>query len=1158
MKPILLEIEGFNSFLQKEVIDFSSLTSRGIFGIFGPTGSGKSSILDAIIFALYGKTPRANTMNTYINMNTDTAKIRYIFSIKGENRGEYEIQRKIKRTKSQTSSDVKLINLDKNEILADKSRDFDDKIQEIIGLDITEFTQTVVLPQGKFSDFLLAQNKDRKKILENIFSLRKYGEALDQKISEEKRTLEQENKSINDQIIKYEDINQEKIDEKKEKIKSLQEKINDENKYIEEKENLLKDKENTLEILEKLRLEKEEKTRVLERKTEIDEKREFYGRLEKVQRISDKIISFIPLKKEITSIKENIIKIEEKKTRNDDYKKEIEENLEKITPDKEKIPEKKQEIEKYINAIENIEKKESYTKEKLQIKKEIEEKTETKDKIAESINKNKEQLIDLEKIIKELNDEKDKLSGDKEKNRQVENLYQKDKKVREIDIESQNLEKEKNNLSKNNIEIKKIIDELLKEEDKKDSEISKLKKIKIEEIFTPEIFAKETEVYTERLLIYEKKDDLNKKISENQEIYSNLKKEIKTLSEEIEKEKIILENIELNIDKYKLQEKIYQIQRSLKKGDICPVCGNIYEGEKDFNISNEKLTKLLEDKKIEEEKIKTLNENLSNIEARRNYIEQEIEKLKNNLEKIPEKILTKEKSSLIKRYDDYKIAYDKAQQEQKERQTQIELLTKDRDDLIKKVHEKRENYASYMARESEIGKSIQKLTIEKKSLTEEIMNLQKKYDINDIKKSYEILLENEKKIIPITEKIKSSEKELTNIKDEKEKSENLLENSSKILNSLIIKENTIITNLDLIENNLKKYDFVDENTRVQMIEENIESIKEKISKIEKTYEKLINLKEECEKKSLEIYKNLEQNKANLETKTNVYLEDEKTINDFISKNSYENFEELLSFTMKIEEMEMLKKTIEEYDNILKTLTISISQYEEKINGKDAKTEEVDKLREDLKEKKEEFDKDKEKLGSLKSEKTTLEKDLEYKNKLLENNRNLIENLEEINHLQSVLKGRKYVQFLSKYNLDMICKMASEKLIQISQGKYEILMDEKGEFLIKDYRNGGVEREPNTLSGGEIFIVSMSLAIALSTKIQLKGKARLEFFFLDEGFGTLDQKTLEEALEVLSKLKNDNLSIGIISHVEEVKNFMPIKLIVSPPNLARGSEVEIKI
>ena len=70
MKPIKLEIEGLHSFETNQVVDFSLLSAKGIFGIFGATGSGKSTILDAIILALYGKVSRSKTNSDFINLKS--------------------------------------------------------------------------------------------------------------------------------------------------------------------------------------------------------------------------------------------------------------------------------------------------------------------------------------------------------------------------------------------------------------------------------------------------------------------------------------------------------------------------------------------------------------------------------------------------------------------------------------------------------------------------------------------------------------------------------------------------------------------------------------------------------------------------------------------------------------------------------------------------------------------------------------------------------------------------------------------------------------------------------------------------------------------------------------------------------------------------------
>ena len=89
------------------------------------------------------------------------------------------------------------------------------------------------------------------------------------------------------------------------------------------------------------------------------------------------------------------------------------------------------------------------------------------------------------------------------------------------------------------------------------------------------------------------------------------------------------------------------------------------------------------------------------------------------------------------------------------------------------------------------------------------------------------------------------------------------------------------------------------------------------------------------------------------------------------------------------------------------------------------------------------------------------------------------------------------------------------------------------------------------------MTSLSLALALSSQIQLKGSAPLEFFFLDEGFGSLDAELLDIVMESLERLHSDKLSVGIISHVEELKNRVPIKLLVTSSEAGSGSKVKIE-
>nr|WP_242568692.1 SMC family ATPase [Clostridium botulinum] len=178
MKPKKLVIKGLNSFIEKQEIDFETLVNRGLFGIFGPTGSGKSSILDAITMALYGDIARDSTQ--FINLDTDSLFVSYEFQIaSGAKRENYIVSRTVKRDKKggYKTTAARLIKntYEEEEIIADKPRDIQKNIESIIGLTAEDFTRSVVLPQGKFSEFLKLSGKSRRDMLERIFGLEKYG-----------------------------------------------------------------------------------------------------------------------------------------------------------------------------------------------------------------------------------------------------------------------------------------------------------------------------------------------------------------------------------------------------------------------------------------------------------------------------------------------------------------------------------------------------------------------------------------------------------------------------------------------------------------------------------------------------------------------------------------------------------------------------------------------------------------------------------------------------------------------------------------------------------------------------------------------------------------------------------------------------------------------
>ena len=155
-------------------------------------------------------------------------------------------------------------------------------------------------------------------------------------------------------------------------------------------------------------------------------------------------------------------------------------------------------------------------------------------------------------------------------------------------------------------------------------------------------------------------------------------------------------------------------------------------------------------------------------------------------------------------------------------------------------------------------------------------------------------------------------------------------------------------------------------------------------------------------------------------------------------------------------------------------------------------------------------------------------------------------LDLLKELAELNKGGVFVEYVANRQLKHIVLDASKRLFFMSQNKYSLELFENN-FVIKDHYNGGVIRSPRSLSGGEIFMASLSLALSLSSKIQLKNKAPLEIFFLDEGFGTLDNNSLDTVINTLEQLQTNNISVGIITHIEEIKNRVQNKIIVTSSN-----------
>ena len=685
MKPIRLELKEFGPY-KNEIIEWDKIINEPIFLITGKTGSGKSTLFDAITYALYNKTTGGKdiaSLRTKTALDKDKTQVNFDFELSGK---KYRIERTLAYlkagNKNLTSGKVALMqyNDGKLEVLATKEQEVKEKVEELIGLDDKQFCQIIILPQGKFKEFLLSKSSEKKETLRSLFNTYFYQKFVEQ-LQEQAKKIDSSHKQkekelitrfeqfdIEEELTKFEYLKDENFEEILGIINSQEETVKNEKKELLKLErSFSKEKEKFIE-LSKLN---DKFTQLKNNKLELEElskKEDYYSRLKleveklkELQKSKDKIIEYASLltkKMKLKKLEEALLNEEDKYKLDLDTNKKLALELNAQKTDIEELRKEtidykffynnfnelilaKNNIEIYSKTLEELTlKKETYKEldSSLKVAKESYlEDIEEKNILDGSIGKLKLEVLKKEQDVEKLEEYNNKLS---EVNDKSVKLTIDKKQLEELELEKKKLEQEVELLNKNK-EQEILNDFLLKLHEGDDCPLCKQKIEHLPDI--PDLAVVD--------------ESIEKSLQKVNKDIIQLETLIKKDEEEIGKISTLLKNLGDTIN-FKAKEELLQLEDELKAENI-------------------KLTDISKVIRTSEDKIKGLNreiEELSELFKNEDDIKQKHLEVKNKIEQFEKNVKVE--------LDEFAGYYEKIQSQVEEFDNTYNVLQNNSNELL--------------------------------------------------------------------------------------------------------------------------------------------------------------------------------------------------------------------------------------------------------------------------------------------------------------------------------------------------------------------------------------------------------------------------------------------------------------------------------------------
>lgn len=383
----------------------------------------------------------------------------------------------------------------------------------------------------------------------------------------------------------------------------------------------------------------------------------------------------------------------------------------------------------------------------------------------------------------------------------------------------------------------------------------------------------------------------------------------------------------------------------------------------------------------------------------------------------------------------------------------------------------------------------------------------------------------------VAEKEKELEKVSAGLEKEASNKEKFQAEIEKIKTSLVVAQTEVKT----LSEQIRQINTADYRTKTATeIETERLSLLQKHAALETQYSELTTKLTELRKTKDTVSGSLDANRKELfqEREANSVIQNE--LADRLQKGSYANIEEIKHILTQEINLELQKQKLADFRQQLMLLQNQFAQTQNEIGNRVYDPETHQNLRIEIASNGESLSQKNQELGKVEQLLMKLKSDLESQVQLRKELENLELRAENIKTMKSLFKASGFVNYISSVYLQNLCNAANDRFFQLTRQKLSLEITEDNNFLIRDYLNGGKVRSVKTLSGGQTFQAALSLALALADNIQKITDSNQNFFFLDEGFGSLDKDSLAVVFDTLKSLRKENRIVGVISHVEEMQ------------------------